>query len=212
MNKAWKNVNNIEMEAFIGIYIMMGVDRHCDTPVRELFCDEFSSPWYRATFGENRFNVLKKFLRFDDKNTRDQRLESDRLASIRHVWNMFLNNCKRKYTIGPNATVDEQLLGYRGRCKFIHYIPTKPDKYGIKVFWLCDAENSYALNEIVDIGKEPNQPRRKNYGRDVVLQLATPIYGTGRNITFDNFFTSLDLAERLLLKRLTSVWNCQKKS
>lgn len=149
-------------------------------------------------------------MRFDDKNTREQRMESDRLAPISCIWNMFLNNCKSKYNIGSNATVDEQLLGYRGRCKFIHYIPTKPDKYGIKIFWLCDAENSYAVNGIVDTGKEPNQPRRMNYGRDVVMQLATPIYGTGRNVTFDNFFTSLDLAERLLSKRLTSVGTIRK--
>lgn len=42
--------------------------------------------------------------------------------------------------------------------------------------------------------------RRVNYGATVVMELATPIYMTGRNITMDNFFTSQALYNQLLMK------------
>ena len=44
---------------------------------------------------------------------------------------------------GDNITVDEQLVPFRGRCSFIQYMPSKPDKYGIKIFWACDSETAY---------------------------------------------------------------------
>lgn len=118
------------------------------------------------------------------------RMETDKLAPIRNLWNIFIDNCKKSFKVGANTTVDEQLVGYRGRCSFIQYIPSKPDKYGINIFWLCDAENTYALNGIVGVGKLPSEGRRVNFGATVVMELAKPIYNTGRDVTMDNFFTS----------------------
>jgi hypothetical protein len=37
------------------------------------------------------------------------------------------------------TTNDEQLAGFRGRCKFCMYVPKKPAKYGIKTHALTDA-------------------------------------------------------------------------
>lgn len=199
-NKAWNLITIDEILCFLGIYVLSGVERDWDVPVRELFCNEFANPWYRASMAENRFNDIKRFLRFDDKNTRPERGLVDKLAPIRNDWEMFIINCKAKYSVGADTTIDEQLLGFRGRCKFIQYIPSKPDKYGIKIFWLCDAKNTYALNGLVDVGKQPDEGRRMNFGHTVVMELAKPIYDTGRNITMDNFFTSLMTCEDLIKK------------
>lgn len=48
--------------------------------------------------------------------------------------------------LGPNVTVDERLVAFRARCPFRQYMPTKPAKYGIKIWAACDANTSYALN------------------------------------------------------------------
>lgn len=50
-------------------------------------------------------------------------------------------------------------------------ISSKSDKYGMKIFWFCDADNTYALNGIVDVGKLPNEGRRMNHGATVVMEL-----------------------------------------
>lgn len=43
------------------------------------------------------------------------------------------------YYPGENVTQDEQLVGFRGRCHFKQYILSKPAKYRIKIWTLCDS-------------------------------------------------------------------------
>jgi hypothetical protein len=40
------------------------------------------------------------------------------------------------------VTIDEELIGFRGKYPFRQFIPNKPDQYGIKL-WLCVDTNSY---------------------------------------------------------------------
>jgi hypothetical protein len=53
---------------------------------------------------------------------------------------------RSSYKAGANVTVDEQLITFRGRSGFKVYIPSKPGKYGMKVWMLCDAETGYCMN------------------------------------------------------------------
>ncbi len=110
-------------------------------------------------------------------------------------------------TPGPFLTVDERLAPYRGRCRFIQYMPSKPAKYGIKLWMCCDAETKYVYNASVYCGKESaNEGPCKDLGGKVVRQLLQPLQCDGRNITTDNYFTSLNLARDILkLKKATLV-------
>lgn len=76
------------------------------------------------------------------------------------------------YKPSANLTVDEQLDGFRGRCSFKQYIPSKPDPYGIKILWLMDAENSYPLKGEVYVGKQPDEEVAVNYGCKLVQRLS----------------------------------------
>lgn len=105
-------------------------------------------------------------------------------------------------------TVDEQLVPFRGRCSFIQYMPSKPDKYGIKVFWICEASTSYPLKGIPYLGKGTTFTREAtndSVGCDIVKNLSEQYADSGRNVTCDNFFTDLKLAEELLKKKLSIV-------
>lgn len=70
---------------------------------------------------------------------------SDRFAPIRELWEKFIANCQKYYTPHYKCTVDEQLLGFRGKCIFRMYIKSKPNKYGIKIISLNDAVTSYMV-------------------------------------------------------------------
>ncbi|GBP57547.1 hypothetical protein EVAR_40075_1 [Eumeta japonica] len=50
------------------------------------------------------------------------------------------------YVPGTNVTIDEQLLAFRGRCKFRMYIPKKPAKYGVKLEMICDSGTKYMID------------------------------------------------------------------
>ena len=86
----------------------------------------------------NRFRDLLRALRFDDKSKRGERKAKDKFAPIREIWTDFEVALRKYYSPGPNITVDEQLMPFRGRCGFLQYLPSKPDKYGLKVFWAVD--------------------------------------------------------------------------
>lgn len=62
-------------------------------------------------------------------------------------------------------------------------------------------------------GKQPNEGpyNLDNSGLAVVVQrLCEPIYNTGRNVTTDNWYTSVSLAEALLQKGLTTIGTIRK--
>ena len=94
------------------------------------------------------------------------------------------------YTSGPSITVDEQLVCFRGRCPFKQYIPSKPGKYGIKIWTICDSTCSYTLKMQVYTGKDAGLSLETNQGTRVVLDLVKDIEKSDQNITCDYFFTN----------------------
>ena len=83
-------------------------------------------------------------------------------------------------------------------------MPNKPHKFDIK-FWLAvDVQAKYILNGFPYMGKDENRCSI-SLGEFVTLKLAEPYLQQGRNITTDNFFTSIPLAKKLLAEKTTLV-------
>ncbi|GBP63724.1 PiggyBac transposable element-derived protein 4 [Eumeta japonica] len=107
--------------------------------------------------------------------------------------------CRQNYVPGTNVTIDEQLLAFRGRCKFRMYIPKKPAKYGVKLEMICDSGTKYMINSTPYLGKGTNTGGLP-LGEYFVKELTRSIHGTNRNVTMDNWFTSVPLAKQLLMQ------------
>lgn len=90
-----------------------------------------------------RFEFLLRPLRFDNINTRAIRIKFDKFTHFRKVFEDIVSRCIRHYSVSEYVTVDEMLEGFRGRCPFRQYIANKPEKYGIKVFFMADARTFY---------------------------------------------------------------------
>jgi len=204
----WKNLELQEFYAFLAILITSGANNSNTDNAKDMW-QTYSYPLYRAAMSINRFWNIIRFIRFDDANTRAERMETDKAAPIRDIWTMLNSNLAKHYKPTEYLTIDEQLYPYRGRTRFTQYIPSKPAKYGIKVWWICDAENSYPLTGQLYTGKS-SEGREKNVGERVVKDLVAPYKGSGRNITMDNYFTTLPLAKSLLSWNLTIVGTLKK--
>ena len=191
-----------EFSAGISLLLRAGVDRDNFTDLDDLWSIHDSKPFYRATMSVKRFKFFLRCLRCDDYRTRRSRLKDDKLAAFRDIWSLFLDRLRRFYTPDFDLTIDEQLVGYRGHIPGRTYLPSKPRKYGIKIFWMCEATTGYALNAVIYTGRENGHVHR-NLAMDIVLQLTHPYNGSGRNICCDNYFTSHALALRLLENNLT---------
>lgn len=77
------------------------------------------------------------------------------------------------------------------------YIPNKPAKYGIKIVMICDVATKYVLDAIPYLGKSTNTGG-KPLALYIVEELVSTINGSNRNITMDNWFTSVELANHFL--------------
>ncbi|XP_029580542.1 piggyBac transposable element-derived protein 4-like, partial [Salmo trutta] len=132
----------------------------------------------------------------------DRRPHGGRVLNDQQEWTVVEMNP------GPEVTVDEQLVPFRGRCPFWKYMPRKPAKYGIKIWVTSDAQSSYAWKMQVYTGKLTSGGLEKNQGTRVVLDVTDGL--RGHNVTCDNFFTSCELSQQLLKRKITIVGTVRK--
>lgn len=122
---------------------LAGVYRSKGEDITELWDDHNGRPIFRATMSLQRFQIINQCIRFDDKEIRIAAIERDKFEPMRNVFNRWVQRVRALYVPGKCVTVDEQLLPFRGRCPFIQYIPSKPAKYGIKIWIVCDSKTEF---------------------------------------------------------------------
>lgn len=194
-----------ELEAFLGIWYVRGASGAKGLAVKSLWSTKWGLPLCKMAMARNRFLEILKYLRFDIKSTRSERLKHDRFALISEVWNKFISNCQVCYTPGPYITIDEQLFPTKARCRFMQFMASKPDKYGQKFWVAVDKDKKYVVNAFPYLGKDDMRPDNQRLGDYIVERLMHPYLNKGRNVTCDNFFTSLKLAEQLKSKKTSLV-------
>lgn len=108
------------------------------------------------------------------------------------------------------------LIGFRGKCLFRMYMPQKPRKYGIKILAITDARTHYFLDGYVYTGAgsdgETLSDTEKKFKKPTqsVLCLVKSIEGSNRNLTADNWFTSMEVINELQKRGLTYVGTVKK--
>lgn len=197
-NTTTSQVTIEELRALLGIFILSGALKNNHLSTQELFDPSICGSQSLAAMSCKRFEFLVKCLHFDDRNTRDDRKKTDKFAFIRHIWEIFIKQCRDLYKPGSYVTIDEQLLALRGRCPFRMYIPNKPAKYGIKIVLVCDVRSKYMFDASPYLGKNPGTTINEPLGSYYCKLLTKSIHGTNRNLTADNWSTSIRLAEQLL--------------
>nr|XP_023027924.1 probable ATP-dependent RNA helicase YTHDC2 [Leptinotarsa decemlineata] len=164
----------------MGVLCLAGVKRAQHLNTDELWNTDSTAPeFFAAVLSEHRFHTLIQAIRFDDKTTREERAKDDNLAPGRYLFDSFVEKCIQNYSVGEYLTI--------------------PAKYGIKIYAAVAARTFYTHNLEVYAGKQPNGPYQlANDAASVVKRLLKHCSGSGRNVTVDNYFTSIPLAKDLL--------------
>jgi hypothetical protein len=187
-----------ELRALLGLLVLSGALKNNHLSSKELFDPSICGSQNIAAMSCERFEFLIKCLHFDDRSTREERKKTDKFAPIRNIWEIFIKQCRELYKPGSYVTIDEQLLAFKGRCPFRMYIPNKPAKYGIKIVLVCDVRTKYMFDACPYLGKNGDTTIKEPLGSYYCKLLTKTIHGTNRNLTADNWFTSVPLAEQLL--------------
>ena len=167
-------------------------------------------PIFNRTMSRGKYQQILRVLRFGNAQSRQHHLFPGKLQPIREVFETWDSYLRNSYACGRSMMVDKQLVCFRGRCPFKQYIPLKPVKYEIKIWIICHSACSYTWKMQVYIGEDDGSAREINQDIRVVLDLVENIEYSGQNITCDNFFTNLLLAQKLLQKNLTVVGKMRK--
>lgn len=204
--KCWRSTDKTEIRALIGLLISAGLERGSKTNYAEFFHKLHGQPLFRAAIGVNRFKKLLRYIRFDSAKTRHERRERDKLAAVRELFDSINCNLQRLYSPGKHLTFGEQFLAFDGKCPFKHYISGDTNQCGMRIFWLCDSENSYPLNAVVHLGKNnTNNVNSVNIRHQMARQLCQPYENSGRVIALGKYFTSYKLSQELLSHGLPSL-------
>lgn len=111
---SWKKMDEIDLQAYLGLLILAGVYRSRGEAAASLWDAESGRAIFRATMPLKLFHTYSRLIRFDDRESRPARRVTDKLAAIREVWDKWVERLPYLYNPGPNVTVDEQLVPFRG--------------------------------------------------------------------------------------------------
>ena len=159
---------------------------------------------------KDRFKEILQFLQFDKKSSQSERLQTDKFALFSTAWNRFIENCIACYKFEVFLTMDDQLFPSKARCFFTRFIAFKPDKYGQKYWLVIDKDSKYVANGFSYVEKVELLSTDKLVSDHIVIKLAEPYLRKGRNITTDNYFISVKLANLLKSKNTSLLGTLNK--
>ena len=199
-DQRWRPTSAEEMRAYIGMNIMMGIRQ-----LPQIWCywspdKRYGDPYISSIMPKTRFVKLNQYFHVrDTENTpgRDDPLY-DPLYKVRPLIDDVVQRCKANYKLQRDISVDESMIGFKGRIHFRQYMPAKPTKWGIKVWALCESSSGYCSNLEVYTGKKRGG-RQHGLGYDVVWNLSEPFHNKNHHLYYDRFFSSVLLAEHLEL-------------
>ena len=111
----------------------------------------------------------------------------------------MLTKCKTNYHPHKEQSIDEAMIGFKGRQAFKQNLKAKPTKFAIKLWECANSCNGYVSEFQVYTGREGGRPEQGLVAR-VVRDLTTALEGDNHKVCMDNFFSSFNLFEERLQK------------
>ena len=194
--RAYKDLDEADFMHFLAIRIIMGVDRK---PFQKHYWtrnEMLGSTIVPKLLTSDRYFEILQNLHFCDQAEESE----DRLFKLREIWTICNTQFAKIVVPGPNISIDESLVLFKGRLVFKQFIPSKRSRFGMKIFLIVDESTRFILNMIIYTGKgHPLKFNPKDLGHcgAVALELLTPYLQQYRTVYMDNYFTGPILARHL---------------
>ena len=124
---------------------------------------------------------------------------SGRGHKITPLISTLIEKFNEHYEPYQEISVDESMIGFKGRVIFRMYCPKKPTKWGLLVKTVACPHTGYLLNAHLYCGRnddrnvEPGLTKTEQY----FLDLLTPFANKGHHVFCDRLYSSVTLAEKL---------------
>lgn len=198
------NISISEMKAFLGIFILMGID--VKPEIKDYFSNNslLRQNIYRSIFTRHRFLQIYYGLQIPSiDNVSNTRIEKEAYRSLEFIQNLCIK-FKKYYCPGPNIVVDESTVPFKGFNIYKVYTKNKPTKFGIRIYNLSESRTGYSLSMIPYFGKLTQEYLKfpeLNFFSRIVLHLVNDLLlihnYIGYHIYTDRLFSNMVLIEEL---------------
>ena len=206
----WRDITLVEMRAFIGVIIQMGLAQLSD--IKDYWSTHvtLNFPFFRSIFSRDRFLQIFWMLHVGDIPSTTKR------SKVQPFLDLLVPLFQRYLNPSRELSIDEAMIAFRGRVGFRQYIRGKPQPWGIKAYVLSESRTGYMYNLVIYYGKETQLITKPglNHTTNVVLTLMHPLSDLGYDLYTDRFYTSPMLATELLQMHttLTGTVMCNRKN
>ncbi|KAK3862225.1 hypothetical protein Pcinc_031890 [Petrolisthes cinctipes] len=194
------NLSVPDFEQFMGSLFAMSLVKLSSS--RLYWKAKLQCPMISENMSRDRWEEIKANVHFNDNSTLPNN-NSDKLFKVRPL----LTHLAAKFRAIPKPQrlcVDEQMVPFKGISSLKQYLPSKPHKWGYKIFCLCGADGimydfEVYTGKILPVPGEPDLGASSNVVLDLVKSVPTGIYHL---LYFDNWFTSKPLMTTLAKKQI----------
>jgi len=192
---AWVDIGRYELFKFLAVLIVIGTDP------RPYISDYWSitkhryTSWFGQMFNRRQFQLLyHSMLHVCQPDAQGK-------AKIEPFMDKLLEKFQAAFYPYEDLSVDEMVIGFKGRFKHRQYNAAKPKKHHIKTFGLCDSATGYVYNILTYFGAntsyDPEVDPDAQHAVKVFKTLLEPIKKSGHHIFADRYYTSLPLIDEL---------------
>mgnify|MGYP002804405118 CR=1 FL=1 len=195
------------LKKWIGLSINMGLIKKRNVKhYWDLSHSSQATPFFGQVMPLWQYLIVTRMLHINDNATAKVRGDEgyDPWHKIRPVLDSLNHAFKRYYVPRQVICIDESMIGMKNRVAYIQYMPNKRHaRFGIKKFEVCDSSNSYVLHVDLYSGKDITRGTEKGFVFNKVMSLlrSCDLLGKGYHLMTDNYYTSVSLAEELLLNK-----------
>lgn len=185
------STDSSELYRLIAVHIAMGIQ---PCPMTAMYwCAGWSNDFIWNTMARNRYWELIRYFHVVDPSVPYN--STTPLVKVQPLISDLQSSFQMYYQPARDICIDEAMIPYKGRSRLKQYIPSKPHKYGYKVW--CLASQGYVHRFEVYEGKEEKTSEEGSL-HQVVMRLVQPYRNKHHILFVDNHFTSPRLFDALL--------------
>ena len=200
--KPWTAVDEEEMKKFFGLLFAMALNPKATIQRFWSTTSFLHCAFFGETMSRDRFLNILRFLHVvDNKNRANPTIRKDKLWKIRPFIDSLSLQFKTLYHPGKQLSLDEGTCPFKGRVSFVTYNPRKPNKYGIKLYQVCDGVTGYCCNFKVSTNESIGTEQ-------LVFDLLRDHLGKGHEVYMDRYYTAVALFHELFAQKTIAVGTC----
>lgn len=190
-----------ELQAFFGILVIMGFHHLPGMRMYWSYDPNFRVERIANIMSIKRFLAILRHIHLNNNEKCPKKGENnfDRLYKLRPLIDHLNKEFKLLFSPSRELSIDESMVGFKGRSSLKQYMPMKPVKRGFKIWVMTCARTGYMLSFKVYEGKEISHVEG-TLGERTVLHMSEPYHSKGYALYFDNFFSTIELLSNLLQK------------